>query len=73
MPLYKEILSYNLFYDYFFRLSKKNDIELIMAIHGAFMMFDKKKIEKVGFFDQDFSCIRKNLNGVIEFSKMDSN
>ena len=51
---FNEILSYNLFYDYFFRLSKKNDTELIMAIHGAFMMFEKGKIEKVGFFDQDF-------------------
>jgi GT2 family glycosyltransferase len=51
---YKEILSYNLFYDYFLRSSKKNDSNDIMAIHGAFMMFEKEKIEKVGYFDQDF-------------------
>lgn len=51
---YKEILGYNLFYDFFFKSNKKNDSKDIMAIHGAFMMFEKEKIGKFGCFDQDF-------------------
>ena len=69
---FKEILSYNLFYDYFFRSSKKNDSNDIMAIHGAFMMFEKEKIDKFGYFDQDFFmyaeefewCFRLLKNGL---------
>ena len=51
---FNEILSYNLGYGFLKRKSKaKNDLN-IKAIHGAFMLFNKSKIEKIGLFDIDF-------------------
>lgn len=49
-----EVLNYNLIFNYFYEIILKIKRKHIRALHGAFLFFEKQRIESVGYFDSDF-------------------
>jgi GT2 family glycosyltransferase len=47
-----QLIGENLLIDYL--RSKKRNSKKIQALHGAFLLFNKKRISNIGFFDPDF-------------------
>ena len=50
---FKEVLNNNLLFDFLTRSIPKTQRQIV-ALHGAFLMFNKKKLEQIGYFDPDF-------------------
>ncbi|HBW86740.1 MAG TPA: hypothetical protein DEF82_08395 [Crocinitomicaceae bacterium] len=51
---FREILNNNLLFDFFTRKIKSTRIKTIKALHGAFLLFKRSRLESVGYFDPDF-------------------
>jgi GT2 family glycosyltransferase len=51
---FREILNNNLLFDFFIRKIKSSREKEIKALHGAFLLFEKSRLESVGYFDPDF-------------------
>jgi len=52
---FSEILLNNLLFDYFFgKYFKSRKAAEIKALHGACLIFDRKRMNDIGYFDEDF-------------------
>jgi hypothetical protein len=69
---FREVLNNNLLFDFIAKRSNSKKQTEIKALHGAFLLFEKNKFEKIGFFDPDFFlyaeefewCYRIRKNGM---------
>lgn len=58
---FKSILKWNLPVERLFRKQLNRPKSKIAAVHGACMIFNKSRIESIGFFDEDFFMYSEEL------------